>query len=1308
MSVPGPSRDVWSARAFAAVLVAATWLVLALSVSPAAALKAIVVPADAERIEITPLGEIYEGRGDNFQVETAAAGDGVAGRMAVRASTPGTNPSWLAFALTNPTDRPIERWVTSERYSLIGSGIVWPNLDARRIESLTPSLGFLPERVKSERADIFRVTLEPGQTITYVAELVSDRAVPRITLWRPFDYELKSRDRQLLNGILLGITGVLGIFLTAVFAANHKAIFPSAALVAWCVLGYLCVDFGFFHKLFNLRAEDNAVYRAATESAVAASLVIFLSVFLRLGVWNAFIRMIAIVWIVAQLSLVGLAVIDPRLAATFARLSFAVTAGLGTLLTLFLAMRGQDRALSLVPTWILFIVFVFAASVTLTGRLAGDIVVSSLSAGLVLLVVLIGFTVTQFAFRSTEPAYGQHTSEGGLSALAVDGAGAITWEWSSRRDEIKVSALAEEMLGLRSGELNAKVDEFLKHVHSADRERLRVMLWSLQDKGSGAISIELRLRHADNSYRWFSIEAASTATMEPRQLRLVGLMRDITETKRAHERLVHDAVHDNLTSLPNRALFLDRLGVALQAAAEAPDRRPTVIFLDMDKFKSVNSSFSLVVGDSLLLTIARRVGKHLTPRDTLARVGGDQFAILLVSEQDPHQLALFAERVRRSIRAPIKIVGQDIVLTASMGIAVSDGSSTEPQELLKDAEIAMHRAKRDGADRIEIFRPEMRGDVDNRIAIESDLRQALDKNQLKVFYQPIIYLPTEELAGYEALVRWDHPRLGRISPTEFVPVAEESDLIVRLGSFVLRNAAQCAVRWQKELPRPERPLFLSVNVSSRQLFRADLIQEVRQVLGKAALPPGSLRLEITESLVMENPEQATEVLALLKAAGAELALDDFGTGYSSLAYLQRFPFDTIKIDKALVAQASADSAGAAIVRSIVLLARELGKKVVAEGVETEEDAAFLRSIGCEYAQGYVFGEARPEKDVLQQLKVERKSERKLARRGFFKAKPKAASSKPKTDRKDGGERKRKPAQSPAPAGETASEPMSPAAIAAAAASGVVVPERAAAAPAFEPAAAPPPFAASAADETPLAPLMRTRNRQPGRGAGEGEVRSDPVPTQSYPEPPATMPPPFVPAARPDTGPTTAAPINAAANGFRDAPLMPPSQAGPGPISGAPMLDRLPPLPIATGAGLPPLPPLPQRADPQPRGDEQQQSVAAMFDVPPPPFAAPIDAGVPPELSLPPAMPQTQQPPAAATEPPPAWTNGAGAAPEPAAGRVQKPAAPVLSFARPKLPPLKAVTAPGADGSRPDLTNLPPAIAAGLAKLAGGDDGSRRG
>ena len=998
-------RALGRMRVVVCALALAQVCLLVFSGSPASALEAIVVNASDDRIEITAHGELYNNRGDRFQVETAAGSDGVAGRMSVSAQVPGTDPSWLVFALTNPTEQRIERWLTADRYSLVGSRALWPDLDARRIEAVTPSIGFLPEPIKSDRADVFRITLEPGQTITYVAELTSDRYA-RVFLWKPLAYELKVRERQLFNGVLLGLTGLLAIFLTAIFAANHKVIFPSAALVAWCVLAYLCIEFGFFHKLFNLRPEDNAVYRAAGEAAIAGSLVIFLYTFLRLGLGHSIIRMLFGVWILAQLALVAVAVVDPRLAATFARLSFLLIGAVGTISTLYLSFLGQDRAISLIPTWILFLVWIFAAAVTLTGRLSGEVAVAALIAGLVLVVLLIGFTVTQFAFRSLQPHHGSSVGEQQLQSLAVDGAGAATWEWNDRRNEVRISPIVETSLGLNSGELSTKVDDFIGHINPNDRDRFRLMLWSVQERGGGQLRIDFRLRASDNTYRWFDLEAASVETADRRSIRCVGLLRDITDVKRSQERLLHDAVHCSLTGLPNRELFVDRLSVAMQRASVGEGGRPTVLFVDIDKFKSVNNAMGLVVGDSLLLTIARRMKRHLDGHDTLSRIGGDQFAILLLSEQEPRELAALAERIRRSLRSPINIAGREVVLTGSIGIAIYDGEEESHLDLLKEAEIAMYRAKRSGADRIEIFSPQMRGERDDRVTIESDLREALQKNQIKVLFQPIVYLPTEELAGFEALVRWEHPKSGLLNPDAFVPVAEQSDLIVQLGSYVLKNSVQTLARWQKVLPRSDAPLFLSVNISNRQLMGPELISQVKQISMRSTLRPGSLRLEITESLAMSNPEQAVERMEQIHASGAEIALDDFGTGFSSLAYLERFPIDTIKLDRSFVQSSSdSDRAQSAIVRSMVALAHELGKSVVAEGVEEPRDAAFLRSIGCEYAQGFYYGEAMSEADALELLHIICKSERKLRSQGFFRPKSKKPKEKAKPQKTDEGKEK---------------------------------------------------------------------------------------------------------------------------------------------------------------------------------------------------------------------------------------------------------------------------------------------------------------
>jgi diguanylate cyclase (GGDEF)-like protein len=963
-----------------AVLLAVLWLVLAWS-HPALALKPITVDGEQDRIEITSLGEAYEDRGDQLQVDTALGADGTAGRISVRAVTPGTNPNWLAFALHNPTQKTIELWLTADRYNPIGSGIVWPDLDARRIEAVTHSTGFAPDRIRNDRTDIFRLTIERGQTITYVAELSSER-FSRLYLWKPIEFEQRQRERQLFNGIMLGIVGLLAVFLTAVFGANHSVLFPSAALVVWCVLAMLCVDFGFWHKLFQMRPEDNAQYRAASEAAFAASLVIFLFAFLRVNLWNGFAQTLFFVWIAGQLAIVATAVLDPRLAATVARMSLAAIGAVGALIVLAQALRGIDRALAIVPTWLLFLVWLFGAGVTLTGRLHGDYAVYGLVAGLVLIMVMIGFTVTQYAFRAGEPLYGTAPAQSQLRLAALDTAGVAVWEWTARRNEIKFDPEVELALGLNTGDLPTRIDDFAGHIHPADRERFLIAIAGLKEASGGTLRTDLRLRHADSSYRWFELDGATLPVNDRRQLRCVGLVRDVTDAKRAQERLLHNAVHDSLTSLPNRELFLDRLGVTLQHSLTEPRLRPAVIFVDLDRFKSVNNALGLVVGDTILRTIARRLARHVQPPSSLGRISGDQFALMVVGNTDPRELVRLADRLRLAIRSPIRMVGQEIVLTGAIGIAVADSPAVEARDLLREAEVAMYRAKRAGSDRIEVFTAEMRGEKDQRIAIEGELRRAIEAKQLRLLYQPIIALSNEELVGFEALVRWQHPRLGLLSPADFIPAAEDSDLIVQLGTYVLAEAVSDLARWQKELPRPDNPLFVSVNISSRQLIMPDLVNQIRHLLGRAVLASNCLRLEITESLVMDNPERASHVLDLLREIGVDVALDDFGTGYSSLAYLNRFPVSTIKIDRAIVQAGSEGGSGAVILRSITALAHELDKKIVAEGVESAEDASLLRSIGCHYAQGFHYGEPMPEADVIRLLRLIRKADRRMRRRGL--------------------------------------------------------------------------------------------------------------------------------------------------------------------------------------------------------------------------------------------------------------------------------------------------------------------------------------
>ena len=958
----------------AVAFIAAFFIALASMVTPSRAVEPIVIGPDDEKIDITLLGEFYERRGDKLSVETAANSDGIAGRMTVSAKTPGTNPSWVVFALSNPTDKPIVRFLTAQRYDIVGSRVTKPDLDAPRISNVTPSLGFRPERNEDyEHLDIYRLSIEPGATVTFIVELASASA-PRLYLTSPANFGKRQRESALFRGILLGITGIIAIFLTAIFAANHKLVFPATALVAWAALSYLCVEFGFWDNLFQLPSEDNGTYRAAAEAFLAASLVIFLYTFLNLRLWHSWISLGFLAWMAAQLGLIFFALIDAQLTAGFARLSFVPIAIVGSAVISFLALRGQERALALVPSWMLFMVWLFAAAVTITGKVSGDIVVSALSAGLVVFLMLIGVTVTQYAFQSGEG--GGAVEEAGqfkLRVMALEASGASVWEWDARRNEINTGPEVEYALGLSPGTLRCTADSWLQHLHASDRERMRLTLWTLRERQGGDINQEFRVKRAEGGYLWYELRAAVTQQRATRTLRGVGLLRNVNAQKRAQERLFHNAIRDGLTGLPNRELFLDRLETAV-ARAKNEQTKPTVFFIDLDALKNQNRSPDFATNDGVLLTIARRLTRHISPQDTLARVSALQFAILISEDTEPRHIAMLAERVRRSLRTPMKVGGRDLVLTGSIGIAMYDATQEHGEDLLREGESAMYRAKRAGADRIELFKPEMRGSADERSVVQSDLKHAIERRQIRVLYQPVMRIADERLAGMEAFVLWEHPTLGRLSLPEFEAAAEAAGLSGELWAYVFERCIRQGARWHRILQR-EDPIYVSINMSSHQLFHNDLVQNLRLIIGRETLPKGALRLEIAETLINSNPEQAIEILDWLKSLNVSVALDEFGVSFSSLSYWHRLCIDAIKIDRSLVSLSDKERSSAMVLKAVLTIAHELGKDVIAVGVDNDEDLAYVRALGCDFGQGFYYADLMTEREVVNLLNAIARSTR---------------------------------------------------------------------------------------------------------------------------------------------------------------------------------------------------------------------------------------------------------------------------------------------------------------------------------------------
>jgi diguanylate cyclase (GGDEF)-like protein/PAS domain S-box-containing protein len=944
-------------RAAAKLGVLALVLAAALGADIAWAVEAVNVPDKGAPIDLTGAMEYRHSDSDRVLVSTAPGPDGIVRRIEVRAREASTH--WAVFALANNSDQQLDRLIVAPHYRMVGSGLFWPDLGESRIVHITPSSGDPPELQKNPAADIYRITLDPGTVITFVAEL-STPDLPQLYLWQPDAYKDKVNSLTLYQGIVIGIAGLLALFLTILFVVKGSVMFPAAAALGWAVLIYIGIDFGFWSKVFDISAAAERVWRASGEAILAATLLVFLFAYLNLNRWHVRYAHITAGWLAFLGALVAVALFSPEVASGIARISLFLIAVLGFALVVYLSTHRYDRAVLLIPTWLLLVVWVFGAALTVLGYLTNDIISPALLGGLVLIVMLIGFTVMQHAFAGGM-AHGTG-ADVERRALALTGAGDMIWDWDVSADRVFTSPQTEVALGLKHGALQGPAAKWLELVHHLDRDRFRATLDGVIEQRGGRIGEDFRIRTADEHYLWFTLRARPVVGSDGEVVRLVGTLCDVTAFKTAEERLLHDAVHDNLTGLPNRELFVDRLDAVLgfaKASATTANLgkadaalRPTVMVIDFDRFKEVNDSVGMAVGDSILLTLTRRLARLIKPHDTLARLSGDQFGVVLLSERDFGRITAFAQTVRRTLRAPIAIKDREILVTASIGLTRGNGGKGD--ELLKDAELAMYHAKRNGGDHLEVFKPAMRAGKSDRLSIESALRQAIERNEIAILYQPIVRLDGRTVAGFEALARWNHPKLGRLSPLEFYAVADQSGLMVELGMSVLERVARQLSGWQRTL-RQRNTLFCSINISSRQLLRQDLIADLRTVLARVPLARGSLKLELTESLVMENPEHAAQMLARIRELGAGLALDDFGTGYSSLSYLQRFPFDTIKIDPSFV-RATAKGTRPAILRSIISLAHDLGMDVVAEGAQTDADALELSRLGCEYAQGFAFGE----------------------------------------------------------------------------------------------------------------------------------------------------------------------------------------------------------------------------------------------------------------------------------------------------------------------------------------------------------------
>ena len=552
-------------------------------------------------------------------------------------------------------------------------------------------------------------------------------------------------------------------------------------------------------------------------------------------------------------------------------------------------------------------------------------------------------------------------------ALAVRGANDGIWDWDFKTETIYYSPRWKSILGYVEEEVNDSPDEWFSKVHPEDLESLKLDISAHLGGITAHFENEQRMLHKDGTYRWILSRGLAVLNDNGVATRLAGSQTDVTDRKYAEQKLLHDAFYDKLTNLPNRALFLDHLRLAVERAKRRPDHKFAVLFLDVDRFKDVNDSYGHMVGDKLLVEFGQLLATRLRTTDTIARFGGDEFVILIDDITDESNATQIAEWIDSELVKPFQIKEHEIFVTVSIGIVLSEIGYERAEDILRDADIAMYDAKGNGRARYEMFEPAMRVRIVERLEIENDLRRAIENNEFRVYYQVIGALDTHQVAGFEALVRWQHPERGLVSPDKFIPIAEETGMIIPIDRWVMREACRQMHDWQTKFPTYDS-MTISVNLSSKHIAQPDLVEYIEETLSETGLNGDFLKLEITESALLENNDYTIQVFNQLQELGIQIQIDDFGKGYSSLSYLSNFPIDALKIDRSFVSTLPDEGNNLQILQAMVNLSQRLGVGVIAEGVETEYQLAQLKQLGCEYGQGYLLSMPLESKEVVKLLK----------------------------------------------------------------------------------------------------------------------------------------------------------------------------------------------------------------------------------------------------------------------------------------------------------------------------------------------------
>jgi diguanylate cyclase (GGDEF)-like protein/PAS domain S-box-containing protein len=944
----------------------AFFLMLLLSVAAAAQDKTVDAAFDGPSIDLLPNLLAVDTDKPVVTIRTAEDASGILMELPAKGREPVHR--WVVVTLTNSGAAARDLVVAMPHQGFAGSGLWWPKPIGSRIQNVVAAGNAAIAPLRVINSDAFALRIEPKGRVTVAMELTRT-GLDEVELWQRIAFDGKAEQAGFYRGALLGIAMLLGVVALSLYAVRTLAVFPFASVFIWSAIAFIALELGYLPQINEALPkgfEFGPEIRAVVEGLMVVGLILCLTSFADLRKRRPVVGNILLLAAGLLLALPVYGWFEPARASGIARISFAAVVILGCFLIFSMWREGAARARVSLMSWAMITAWTLLAAFAALTPAADSMVKPFLSPGLVLVILTMSFALAQFAFAQGFLAQ-RFFAEDARRALALAASQQCVWDWRVEENSLHVGEDLEKTLGLRRGSLKDNSPEaWLDFIHPADRSAYLAAVEEADRRGHGSFAQEFRLRRGDGTFRWFLLRARAIPGADQRAARCIGTLSDITATRRAQDQLLSDAVHDRVTGLPNRALLVDRIEREISASGRMPVNNLYLMLIDLDRFKAVNDGLGHETGDGLLKIVGKRLAAIASEYDTVARMPGDQFAILFHGDKPKRDILPFTDKVRQTVSKPVNMRPQEIFLTASIGVSALREGSLTAEGLVKDAAVALYEAKRRGKDTVEFFREAMRDDRTELVVLEAELRRAIERNEIEVLYQPIARLADMELAGFEALVRWRHKTMGLLAPEAFIGLAETTGIIKDIGHRVLNEAGRQLGIWQRAF-RPHDPLFVAVNVSSSQFMAADLIDDVKMLLAREGLVRDTLKLEVTESMVMENPALVIQILDRLKQMGIGVACDDFGTGYSSLSNLRRMPFDTLKVDRSFIETDVDDAKASLILESIILLAHDLGLAVVAEGIQSQEDVDRLGALACDFGQGYFIGEPMTAKQVVDVL-----------------------------------------------------------------------------------------------------------------------------------------------------------------------------------------------------------------------------------------------------------------------------------------------------------------------------------------------------